>query len=59
MTEEGYTHGGELYIISSHCICKEHVGTVFVDVSSIEMMQDYPLHVLGTNTTWYLQSHFE
>jgi AhpD family alkylhydroperoxidase len=39
------THGGELCIISSHCICKEHLGTVLVSVSSTEMMQDYPLHV--------------
>jgi len=39
------THGGKLCIISFHRICKEHVSTVLMGLSSTEMMQDCPLHV--------------
>jgi hypothetical protein len=48
-----YTHGGELCIISFYRIYKEYVGTVLVGVSSIEMMQDCPLHVLDEELRAY------
>jgi len=44
ISQDTRAHGGELCIISSHRICKEHVGTSLLDANSAEMMQDCPLH---------------